>query len=75
MNDEDAQTPSAGEEIHIPRSSIQPLLVAIGVTFALIGVTISWVLTILGGILAIVVIVAWIAQTRRDIAELPVEHE
>jgi hypothetical protein len=67
--------PPAGEEIHMPGSSIQPLLLAIGLTLALIGVTISWVLSIIGGVLSIWVIVRWIADTRREIGELPVEHE
>ncbi len=76
MSDElEPQAPPAGEEIHIPGSSIQPLLLAIGLTLALVGVTISWVLTIFGGVLSIWVIVRWIADTRRDIAQLPVEHE
>jgi hypothetical protein len=72
---DDPQIPPAGEEIHIPGSSIQPLLLAVGLTVALIGVTISWVLTIFGGVLAIWVIVRWIADTRREVDELPVEHE
>jgi tetrahydromethanopterin S-methyltransferase subunit C len=71
----DPQVPPTGEEIHIPGASVQPFLLAIGLTLALVGVTISWFLTIFGGILSIVVIYRWIAETRRDIAELPVDHE
>jgi tetrahydromethanopterin S-methyltransferase subunit C len=70
----DPEVPPAGEEIHLPGPSVKPLLLTLGITAALIGVTTTWVLTILGGILAVVVIVAWIADTRRDIAELPLEH-
>jgi tetrahydromethanopterin S-methyltransferase subunit C len=73
--DNDTQAPPAGEEIHLPGESIQPLLLAIGITITLVGVTISWILTILGGIFSIWIIVRWIADTRRDIAELPAEHE
>jgi tetrahydromethanopterin S-methyltransferase subunit C len=75
VSSDDPQIPPVGEEIHVPGSSIQPLLLAIGLTFALIGVTISWILTILGGLLALAVIVRWIADTRRDVAELPAKHE
>jgi len=74
-DDLEPQVPPAGEEIHMPGSSIQPFLLAISITVALIGVTISWVLTIIGGIVTIWIIVRWIADTRRDVAQLPVEHE
>jgi hypothetical protein len=67
--------PPVGEEIHLPGPSIKPLLLTLAITLALIGVTTAWVLTIAGGILTVVIIVAWIADTRRDIAELPLEHD
>jgi len=70
----DRETPPAGEEIHLPGPSLQPLLLTVGITAALIGVTISIFLVIAGGILTIAVIARWIADTRRDVAELPLEH-
>jgi hypothetical protein len=63
--------PPVGEEIHLPRPSIIPLLTAFGIALALVGVTTTWLLTIAGGILTIVCIVRWIRDTRRDISELP----
>jgi type IV secretory pathway TrbD component len=71
----DPNLPPVGEEIHLPGGSIQPLLLTVGITIALVGVTLSWWLTGAGGILAIWVIIRWIADTRRDIAELPLHHE
>jgi len=47
---------------------------ALGIATALIGVTVNWALTILGGILALVCLVVWIRQVRRDVGELPLEH-
>jgi Cytochrome c oxidase subunit IV len=70
----DPEIPPAGEEIHLPGPSIQPLLLTIGVTVALVGVTFSVWLVIGGGILAVAVIARWIADTRRDIDELPLDH-
>jgi chromate transport protein ChrA len=67
-------TPPAGEEIHLPGPSLQPLLLTVGITAALVGVTISIVLVVAGSILALAVLARWIADTRRDIAELPLEH-
>ncbi|HEU4657331.1 MAG TPA: hypothetical protein VFR97_07390 [Capillimicrobium sp.] len=70
----DQPVPPAGEEIHLPGPTIQPLLLTVGVTMALLGVTTTWILTIAGGILTLAVIVRWIGDTRRDIEELPLEH-
>ena len=66
--------PPAGEEIHLPGGSIQPLLLAASITVALLGVTVSVWLLILGVIVSVWVIVRWIQDTRRDIDELPLEH-
>ena len=67
-------TPPAGEEIHLPGPSLHPLLLAVGITVALLGVTTSIFMLIAGLILTVVVIVQWIRATRREIAELPAEH-
>jgi hypothetical protein len=75
MSPLDPEIPPAGEEIHLPGPTILPFLLAIGLTCVIIGLTITWALTIAGGVLSIVVIWRWIADTRRDIAELPVEHQ
>ncbi len=66
--------PPPGEEIHLPGPSLQPLLVATGITVALIGVTFSLFLVVAGTILTVVTIARWIADVRRDIEELPLEH-
>jgi hypothetical protein len=71
----DPNIPPVGEEIHLPGGSIQPLLLTVGITMALVGVTTSWYITGAGGILTVWVLLRWIADTRRDIAELPVHHE
>ena len=68
------QVPPTGEEIHLPGPSILPLLMAAGITLALVGVTTYWILSVAGGLLTIVCVWRWIGDTRRDIAELPLEH-
>jgi hypothetical protein len=70
----DPEVPPPGEEIHLPGGSIQPVLLAFGITVALVGVTTNVFLVIAGAILAVGVVVAWIRDTRRDIDELPLEH-
>ena len=45
--------PPAGEEIHLPGPSLQPLLVAVGTTIALVGITTSWVAVVAGSIILV----------------------
>jgi Flp pilus assembly protein TadB len=68
------QAPPAGEEIHLPGPTILPLVAAIAITFIVIGTTIGWWLSILGGVILILVVVRWVRDTRRDIAALPEQH-
>jgi hypothetical protein len=75
MSPRDPQVPPAGEDIHLPGPSLQPILLTVGITIALIGITLSIVLVVAGVLLSVLVIARWIADTRRDISELPLEHE
>jgi hypothetical protein len=70
----DSQVPPSGEEIHLPGGSIQPVLLTVGITMGVVGVTTNVFISIAGVILSVCVIVAWIRDTRRDIDELPLEH-
>lgn len=75
MSPIDRDAPPSGEQIHLPGHSIQPFLLALGLTVALVGITTSIVIVIIGGVLSLAVIVRWIVDTRRDVDELPLEHE
>ena len=66
--------PPAGEAIHLPGPSYLPVLTALGVTLALVGVVISVVLIGIGAVIALVAIVRWIRETREEMSELPIEH-
>ena len=63
--------PPAGEPIHIPGQSLQPILLAFGITITLVGVTLGLFLLVSGLILTVAVIIRWIVDTRREMAELP----
>ncbi|HEX8074164.1 MAG TPA: hypothetical protein VF545_04220 [Thermoleophilaceae bacterium] len=62
------------EEVHLPEPSYLPPVVALGITIALVGVVLSWVVCGLGAAIALVAIVRWVRQTREEMAELPLEH-
>jgi chromate transport protein ChrA len=66
--------PPTGEEIHLPGPSLQPLLLAVGVTLALLGATVSLLLVIVGSALFLGVLIAWVRGARRELEELPLEH-
>jgi hypothetical protein len=71
---DDHDVPPVGEEIHLPGPSLIPLLSAVAITAMVIGTTISWYLSIAGLILFVATTVRWIADTRRDIEDLPEDH-
>jgi hypothetical protein len=64
-------TPPPGEEIHLPGASLQPVLLALGITLSVVGLTLGIYLLISGLLLTIAVIIRWIGDTRRDIRALP----
>lgn len=76
MNEVDhpAPAPPAGEEIHLPGPTILPFMAAIAITLIVIGTTINLIISIVGLIFLVVVVIRWVGDTRRDIAELPEEH-
>ena len=75
MSPLDPPTPPVGEEIHLPGPSLQPVLLAFGITLSLVGVTLGRVVMVAGLILTVWVIIRWIADTRRDINALPASHD
>ncbi|NLT05663.1 MAG: cytochrome c oxidase subunit 4 [Solirubrobacterales bacterium] len=66
--------PPPGEAIHLPGPSYLPVILAAGSTIALVGVVINWWIFGFGVALTVLTIARWAASTRRDIAELPLEH-
>jgi hypothetical protein len=73
MSPLDPEIPPTGEEIHLPGPSLLPLLTTVGITMALVGVTVNLVLVIAGTLLTIVCVIRWIGDTRHDIDELPLD--
>lgn len=69
-----APLPPPGEPIHLPGPSYLPVLVAVGVTIALVGVVLNWFICGLGVAITLVASLRWAGQTRREMAELPLEH-
>ena len=66
--------PPAGEEIHMPAPSLIPLINSAALAIMIVSITLSWYVVALAGVVFAVSTVMWIADVRRDIAELPREH-
>jgi hypothetical protein len=72
--DAGGSAPPVGEEIHMPAPSILPLVNAAALALAIVCITLSWVLVTLFGIIFLITTIRWVADTRRDIAALPLDH-
>ena len=70
----DPPAEDAGEAIHLPGPSYLPVATAFGLTIAVVGVVLSWVIVGIGVVIAAIAIGRWIGETRRETAELPLEH-
>jgi hypothetical protein len=66
--------PPVGEEIHLPEPSLVPVLSALGITLAVVGLVLSWAVTAVGLVIVVLTTIRWIRDTRRDIEELPPGH-
>jgi hypothetical protein len=70
----DGALPPPTEEIHLPEPSYLPVVLAFGITIAIVGVVLTWVLVVIGALVFLVSLFRWIRQTRAEIAELPLVH-
>jgi hypothetical protein len=73
MSPLDPDVPPVGEEIHLPGPSILPVLTAVGITLALVGITTFIEFTVVGVLLTLYCLVRWIKETRHEIDELPLD--
>jgi hypothetical protein len=74
MSAHEDEAPPPGEEIHLPGPSLVPILNAVGVSLAIIGITTFWIVSVAGILLFVFTLVRWIRDVRRDFDELPLEH-
>ena len=72
--DDNGLVPPVGEEIHMPAPSIIPLINAAALSLTIVSITLSWYLVVFFGIIFLLTTIRWIADTRRDIADLPLDH-
>jgi hypothetical protein len=66
--------PQPTEEIHLPEPSYLPVVLAFGITLALVGVVFTWVISAIGAVIFLIALTRWIRQTREEMSELPLGH-
>ena len=70
----DEVVPPATEQVHLPGPSYLPVVVAFGVTLAIVGVVISFVVMAVGLVITAVGVARWVRETRDEVAALPLDH-
>lgn len=71
MADPEPEHADAHEGIHLPPPSIWPVVSAIGIALLLTGLILTPITVIIGALITIVSIGAWIRDSRRELEELP----
>jgi hypothetical protein len=66
--------PPVGEEVHMPAPSVLPLVNAAALAIAIVAITISWWIVGAAMVVFVATTIRWMADVRRDIAELPLDH-
>ena len=69
-----AGLPQPTEQVHMPEPSYLPVVTGFAITLMLVGVVLTWIITIVGALIFVPVVVLWIRSARAGIAELPLEH-
>ena len=69
-----AGLPQPTEQVHMPEPSYLPVVTGFAITLMLVGVVLTWIVTIIGALIFVPVVVLWVRGTRSDISELPLEH-
>jgi hypothetical protein len=66
-----SQPPKATESIYLPRPSIHPPLFAFGLAAVVVGLYSWWPYAVVGGLIALTSLIAWLRTNRDEIARMP----
>ena len=59
------------ESIYLPRPSIWPALLAFGLITLVVGLYAWWPYAVIGGVIALIAVIAWLRRNKRDISRMP----
>ena len=66
-----SQPPEPTESIYLPKPSVFPALVALGLTAVVVGLFAWWPYAVVGGVIALVSLIAWLRTNRDEISRMP----
>ena len=66
--------PQPTEEIHLPEPSYLPVVLAFGISIAIVGIVLTWVMVVIGAVISLIALFRWIRLTRSEMSQLPLEH-
>lgn len=66
--------PKPTELVYMPKPSWAPAFVALGLALVIVGLFVWWPYSVAGAIIGLVAIIAWVRETARETARLPVEQ-
>lgn len=75
MSELDKPVPPAGDDIHLPGNSVQPLVLTLGITILLVGLTVNWWIIAVGLIITVGTLVAWVRDAIRETNAFPLHDE
>jgi hypothetical protein len=70
----DRLPPSPTELIYLPEPSWLPVFTALGLGLTVVGLFAWWPYGVIGAIIAVVSIIAWIRRVSQETARLPIEQ-
>jgi hypothetical protein len=66
-----SQPPRATESIYLPKPTVYPALLALGLAAVVVGLFAWWPYSVIGGVIALVSLIAWLRTNRDEIARMP----
>jgi hypothetical protein len=59
------------ELVYLPRPSWSPIFVGLGIGFLVLGTFLGWLLLLVGAIVTVLALAAWVGGATRDYLRLP----
>ena len=66
-----SRPPEPTESIYRPRPTVYPALLAFGFAAVVVGLFSWWPYAVIGGLIALVALIAWLRANRNEIARMP----
>jgi hypothetical protein len=66
-----SQPPKPTESIYLPRPSVYPALLALGLSAVIVGLFAWWPYSVIGGFIALGSLIGWLRANRNEIARMP----